>query len=64
MITVAYHIEMTMCGALEPRRARQPIDLSTGRMTQRHLGVDYENYMSGSDKIGIKTLAQTIADAE
>ena len=64
MITVACHIEMTTCGAPEPGRARQPIDLSTGRMTQRHLVVDYENYMSGSDKIGIKTLAQTIADAE
>ena len=64
MITVACHIEMTTCGAPEPGRARHPIDLSTGRMTQRHLVVDYENYMSGSDKIGIKTLAQTIAGTE
>ena len=63
MITVACHKEMTTCGAPEPGRARQPIDLLTGRMTQRHLVV-YENYMSGSDKIGLETLAQGIADAE
>ena len=42
----------------------EPDNLSTGGMTQCHLVVDYENYTSGSDKIGIKTLAQTIADAE
>ena len=33
-------------------------------MTQRQLVIDYDNYMSGSDKIGLKTLAQTIVDAE
>ena len=33
-------------------------------MTQRYFVVDYENYLSGLDKIGIKALAQTIADAE
>ena len=49
MITIACHKEMTACGAPEQGRARQPIDLSTGRMTQRHLVVDYENYMRDSD---------------
>ena len=64
MITVACHIEMTTCGAPEPGRARHLIDLSTGGMTQRHLVVDYENYMGSSDKIGIKNLAQTMGEAE
>ena len=29
-------------------------------MTQLHLVDDYKNYTSGSDKIGIKTLAQSL----